>query len=98
MRLVDAARTRLRLLLARRDAEARMNEEFRFHVDMEAERLVRDEGLAPDEARRRARLAFGLAERYKDEMRDGRGLAWMGGVKLDMKLGLRMMAKHPGLS
>jgi hypothetical protein len=42
-----AARTRLGLLVARRAAEARMDEEMRFHLDMETERLQRDEGLAP---------------------------------------------------
>ena len=98
MRLFHAARTRLRLLLARRDAEARMNEEMRFHLDMEAERLRREEGLAPQEARRRAVIAFGIAEQHKDEMRDGRGLAWLGGLALDLKLGIRMLLKYPGLT
>ncbi len=98
MTLVHAARTRLRLLLARRAAEARMDEEMRFHLEMETERLVREAGLAPQEARRRAVVAFGLMERYKDEMRDGRGLAWLGGLSLDLKLGVRMLAKYPGLS
>ena len=101
MSLFHAARARLRLLLASRDAEARMQEEMRFHVDMEAERLVRDEGLAPAEARRRAVVAFGLAEKYKDEMRDGRGLAWferIGLFSLDLKLGWRMLVKYPGLT
>jgi putative ABC transport system permease protein len=98
MRLFHAARARLRLLLARRDAESRMNEEFRFHLEMEADRLVREEGLAPQEARRRARLAFGYAERYKEELRDGRGPAWPGGLSLDVKLGFRMLVKHPGLT
>ena len=98
MRFLDAARTRLRLLASRRDAESRMDEEMRFHVDMEAQRLVREEGLAPPEARRRATIAFGLTERYKDEMRDGRGLAWLGGFALDLKLGYRMLVKYPGLT
>ena len=41
MSWIHAARTRLRLLFARRAAEARMDDEFRFHIDMETERLVR---------------------------------------------------------
>ena len=98
MSFLHAARSRLRLLFARREAESRMDEEFGFHVDMEAERLVRDEGLTPQEARRRAVIAFGLAERYKDEMRDGRGFAWLGGLALDLKLGGRMLVKYPGLT
>ena len=98
MRWLDAARARLRLLLSRRAAEERMREEIGFHVDMEAQRIVREEGVAPDEARRRALVAFGGVERYKEELRDGRGLAWLGGMGLDFKLGLRMLAKSPGLT
>src|SRR5215213_4740383 len=98
MRLIDAARARLRLLLARRAAESRMNEEIRFHVEMEAGRIAREQGLAPDEARRRALVAFGGVERYKEELREGRGLAWLGGMTLDLKLGLRMLLKYPGLT
>ena len=37
----------LRLLFARRAAESRMNEEIGFHIDMETDRLVREEGLSP---------------------------------------------------
>lgn len=98
MRLFHAARTRLLLLVGRRAAEARMDEEIRLHVDLETERLVREAGLDEREARRRALVAFGGVERYKEELRDGRGLAWLGGLALDFRLGARMMAKHPGLS
>ncbi len=98
MRLFHAVRTHLHLLLARRSAEARMDEEIGLHIDLESERLVREEGLDPQEARRRALAAFGGVERYKEELRDGRGLAWLGGLSLDFKLGVRMAAKYPGLS
>ncbi|MGZ8377978.1 MAG: ABC transporter permease [Gemmatirosa sp.] len=100
MRWIHAARARARLLF-RREAEERMNHEIAFHIEMEAERLVREEGLAPPEARRRAVIAFGLAERHKDAMRDGRGLAWLGRLGtlgLDFKLGGRMLVKYPGLT
>ena len=40
MSLLHAARTRVRLLFARRAAESRMAEEFGFHLDMETERLA----------------------------------------------------------
>lgn len=98
MRLFHAARARARLLLGRRAAEARMNDEMRFHVEMEASRLAREEGLDPVEARRRAVLAFGYAETYKDEMRAGRGRLWPTGLSLDLKLGFRMLVKYPGLT
>ena len=79
MRRFDGARARLRLLFSRDDAEHRMNEEFDFHVEMETQRLVRDAGLDPREARRRARAAFGGVEAHKEVLRDGRGWAWLTG-------------------
>jgi putative ABC transport system permease protein len=98
MSWLDATRTRLRLLFARRAAESRMDEEFRLHIEMEAEKLVRERGLDPGEARRRALVAFGGVERHKEALRDDRGLAWLGGLSLDVKLGFRMLVKYPGLT
>ena len=98
MSFFDATRIRLRLLFARQAAESRMNEEFRFHLDMEADRLVRERGLPPDEARRVAYVAFGGVENHKEALRSDRGLAWLAGMSLDLKLGLRMLVKYPGLT
>ena len=103
MRWVDAARARLRLLLFREEVERRMNEEFRFHLDMESERLVRDAGVDPREARRRARAAFGGVEAHKDAVRDGRGgWAWPSGLQLgvgrDIRDGIRSLAKRPAFT
>src|SRR5918996_1418378 len=53
-----AARARLRLL-APRAAESRIDDEIRFHIEMETERLVREQQLDRDEARRRALVTFG---------------------------------------
>jgi predicted permease len=89
-------RARLRLL-ARRSAEARMDEELRFHIEMETEKNLR-EGMSAEEARRQAVLAFGGVEGHREAMRDGRTLAWASGLSLDLKLGLRMLFKYPGLT
>jgi putative ABC transport system permease protein len=86
MRWFEAARARLHLLFARRAAESRMDEEVGFHLDMETARLIREEGLSPDEARRRARVVFGGVAQHTETLRDGRGLAWLGGMTLDAKL------------
>ena len=98
MSFLDAARARARLLFGNDDAEARMNDEIAFHVEMETERLQKEEGLDAIEARRRANVAFGPAEAHKEELRHNRGLAWLGGLKLDLKLGARMLVKYPGLT
>ena len=74
-----------------------MDEEFRFHLEMEAARNVRA-GMSPEEARRVAAVAFGGVEKHKERMRDGRGLAWLSGLSLDLRLGARMLLKYPGLT
>jgi putative ABC transport system permease protein len=77
---------------------AEMGEEMSFHVEMEAERLRRERGLDPAEARRQAAVAFGGVEKYREAGRDARGLRWLGGLTLDLKLGGRMLVKHPALT
>ena len=47
--------------------DAEMRDEMRFHVEMETERLMREQKLDAQEARRRAHIAFGGVEKYKDE-------------------------------
>ena len=77
-----------------------MEAEFRLHMELRAEDLVRS-GVTPAEAARRARLEFGSAESFKDRGRDARGLRWFDSLRfsmLDLKLGGRMLVKHPGLT
>ena len=62
MSWLEGTRARLRLLFARRAAESRMEAEFRFHLDMETERLALEQGLDVQVARRRALVAFGGVE------------------------------------
>lgn len=61
----------LRALVHRKVLERDMDEEMRFHVEMEAEELLRERTLAPEEARWQALVAFGGVERCK---REGRAL------------------------
>ena len=98
MSWLKSVRARAYLLFGRRAAELRMEDEMRFHLEMEAERLMREKGLGAAEARRRACLAFGGQDRYREAMRDGRGLAWLSGLRLDLKLGIRMLFKYPVLT
>jgi predicted permease len=96
-RSIDALRARFALLIPKR-AEARIEEELAFHIDMEAQRIARDHGVPIDEARRLARATFGGVTQHREELRAGRGVAWLGGLSLDFRLGLRMLARTPGLT
>jgi predicted permease len=98
--LAARARSLWRGVRRRAVLEAEMHEELRLHMELRAEDLVRS-GISPAEAARRARLEFGSTERYKDEMRQARGLRpfdQLGVSWLDFKLGFRMLARYPGLT
>jgi putative ABC transport system permease protein len=77
---------------------AEMEDEMRLHLDLHAERLVRERGLAAHEARRQAAIAFGGVAKYQEAGRDVRGLAWVSGLSIDLKLAWRMLVKSPGLT
>jgi predicted permease len=77
-----------------------MEAEFRLHMDLRAEELVRA-GLTPAEAARQARVEFGSAPLFTDRGRDARGLRAFDSLRfsvLDLKLGGRMLVKHPALT
>jgi predicted permease len=93
-----SARERVRTVFLRARAEADMDEELRFHLEMEADQLARSEGLSREEAQRRAGIAFGGVERFKEDVRDARGVDWLAGTRLDFVLGLRMLVKYPVLT
>src|SRR5262245_56136187 len=62
----------LTALFGRRRQDREMDEEMRFHLEMETKRLV-DAGMTARDATQRARRAFGGVERHKDDTRDERG-------------------------
>lgn len=90
-------RRRIRLGRRRRSLEAEIDAEMRQHIEFETEALART-GLAADEARRRAQVAFGGIERFKEEAREVRGTAWLEAIRLDLRYGWRMMHRRPGLT
>ena len=77
-----------------------MQAEFRLHMELRAEDLMRA-GLTQAEAARQARLEFGSAASFTDRGREARGLRAFGGLRfsmLDLRLGGRMLVKHPALT
>ena len=52
--------------------EAQLEKELSFHLEQHTAQLI-DRGIAPDEARRQARLALGGPEQVKENCRDARG-------------------------
>src|SRR5262245_55584528 len=81
---------RLRLLSGVRAHERRLDDEMRFHLEMEAADLER-RGVPEEEARRRALLAFGGVERFKEEARDARGTRLIEDLWQDVRYAIRQL-------
>ena len=90
-------RSLYRALTSRRDFEAGMTEEMRFHMQQYAEQLVRS-GVAPEEARRRARLEFGALEAVKEECREARGLLMPAELARQFRYTARLLRKAPAFT
>lgn len=94
MEWITRWRKRLRVLVRREEVERELEEEFAFHLEMETRNNVRA-GMTPEAARRQAALTFGGRERFREEVRDARWFAPVVELTPDVKLALRMLAKHP---
>ena len=86
------------ILTRRHRVTSEMDDEMRFHVEMETERLMKEQGLPVDEARRRALISFGGVEKFKEAGHDVYGLRWLDALLLDSRFSLRMLRKHRGLT
>ncbi len=93
--MLSKLRTRLRALLRKSDMERELDEEFRYHVERQAEQNIRL-GMSPEEARDAARKAFGGTEQAKERSRDARGVRWAEEWWQDLRYGGRMLRKSPG--
>lgn len=92
--LLNDLRYRLRALFRRDAMDRDLDDELRFHLEKEAEKL-RAAGMPPDEALRRARAAFGTVEGTKDEARDARGLVLLEQLLHDAKYAMRSLLARP---
>lgn len=94
-------RARLRSLwagIARRpQVEAGISDEIQFHIEARAEHLVAL-GMEREEALRLARLEFGAAQKYKEEIRQARGLRLLDELRADVKYAVRTLGMNIGFS
>ncbi len=91
MELMSDLRYRLRALFRRGQVDCELDDELRDHLEREAA-ASRARGLAPEDAMRQARLAFGGVERVREESRDARGVRWIEIVVQDVRVALRTLA------
>jgi predicted permease len=91
-------RRKIASLARRSKVESEMADEMKFHLDARADDLIRRHGLSAEEARRKARLEFGSAEKYKEESRQARGVRWFDEWTGDLRYAFRSFRRTPGLT
>jgi predicted permease len=88
---------RVRSLFGHRQAEDDMQNELQYHLDRETEKYIRS-GASPEEARRKARIAFGGTEQIGQQCREARGTRMVEDLIQDLRYSVRSLSKNPGFS
>lgn len=88
---------RLRALTGRSLREDELDEELRFHLEMEIERRMAA-GESQAEASRAARLDFGAVESVKEQVRDAWGVRLVDETRRDLQGALRQLVASPAFS
>jgi predicted permease len=88
---------RLSALFRKQRMEEELDDELRFHLEMEIEKNLKA-GMSPAEARRAARLRFGGVEQVKEEVREERGVRPLEDLLMDLRYALRQLRGRPGFA
>ncbi|HJU73549.1 MAG TPA: ABC transporter permease [Gemmatimonadaceae bacterium] len=86
-----------RALFNRAAAESDLADELRFHLEQQTQLYVR-QGLALDEAKRRARLDFGSVDDVKERHRDQRGTRGIEDYTADLRYAVRGLWRDRALA
>ena len=89
---------RIRALFGQSRIDREVDEEMRLHIALEAEDIVRREGVSADEARRRALVGFGGVTRYREEHRQARSVRWIEQTLRDLRHAARALRRSPGFT
>ena len=89
--------SRLRGLFRKRKLEDELADEIQSHLEMQiAEHVC--QGMSPEEARYQALREFGGVDQIKETYRERRSLPWMETFVRDLRYGVRMLRRSPGMT
>jgi putative ABC transport system permease protein len=88
---------RLRAIFHRNSMEEDLEDELRFHLECEVEKLVR-KGVAREEALRQSQLEFGGTEQVREECRDARGIGLWDVTGQILRYALRQHSQRPAFA
>ncbi|HYL92718.1 MAG TPA: permease prefix domain 1-containing protein, partial [Alphaproteobacteria bacterium] len=74
----------------RKDDE--LQEEIWEHIEIETQENI-ERGMAPEDARRAARLSFGHQGPVRETVQEGRPLHWLHTLWQDLRFGFRMLRR-----
>ena len=87
----------LRHLFGRTRFEQDLDDELRFHLEMQMAKHVAN-GMDHDMARRLAEREFGGMAFTKETVRDAKGLTWFDDLRRDLRFALRTLRRAPGFA
>ena len=89
--------SRLRGLFLKRKLEDELADEIQSHLEMQTEDYLR-QGMSREEARYLALRKFGGVDQVKEIYRQRRTLPWIETFFRDLRYGLRMLRRSPGMT